>query len=177
MKNKIIKLKKVYSFNKTYFFKNLETRKDPTALYHKINTKFKTVLRTIYDYSSKNKLIWFVGIEIPKKYKFKHIFLPKSIYIKGLISNKKYVSLITHKIKKTYTLNLAKPDLVLIYCLNKTSILLLKELNKCNIPVIVLDSRGLKINHISYIRINQNLKKFNSFLSFIIHSVLKKSNK
>ena len=176
MKTKIIKFQKIYSFNRTYFFKNFKKQNRPATVYHKINTKFKTAIKNIYDYNYKNKLIWFIGIEMPVKYKTKHVFLPKSVYIKGLISNTKYISLIINKIKKTYTLNLTKPDLVVIFSLNETSILLLKELSKCNIPVIVLGSQVLKLKYTPFIYINQNVKKLHSFFSFIIHSILKKKN-
>ena len=173
MKTKNLKIKKIYSFNKIYFLKNNINKNNYKNNLYLINSKLKTIIKTIHTYNSNNKQIWFLGFLSPKTYKTKHVFLSRYNYIKGLISNKKFVRLIINNNKKINTINLTKPNLVIIYCLNENTIPLLKELNKYNIPVIVVGSTILNYNCTTYISINQNLKELHSLFSFIVHAVLK----
>ena len=174
MKTKSIKLKNFYSFSKIYFLKNKKKTTKSIGNFTQIHSKLKFVIKKIYFYNKYGKVIWFLGFSSPKNYKTRHIFLPKSVYIQGLISNNKFLNLIVSKVKKTYTLTLSKPDLLVIYGLDKNSALLVKEFNKSNIPVIVIGSTFSRFKCSILITINLNLKELHSFFSFIIHSVLKK---
>ena len=128
---KIKKFKKKKSFNKVYFLKN--------NLCH-IDYKLKQVLKIISSFNCKKKKIWFLGFSSPKNYKTKHIFLSRCSYIKGLVSNEKFVKLNIDNNKSRYKINYIKPSLIVIYCLNQKSLLLLREFNKLNIPVLVIGS-------------------------------------
>merc|ERR1712113_1060931 len=132
------------SFNRIYFLKN--------NLCH-INYKFKQVLKIISNFNYRKKKIWFLGFSSPKNYKTKHMFLSKCSYIKGLASNEKFVKLNIDNNNSKYKINYIKPSLVVIYCLNQKSLLLLREFNRLNIPVLVIGSTLLNFKCTFYIPI------------------------
>ena len=161
-----IKRKNIYSFCKVYFLKNnLKI----------IDYRFKQILKIIYDFNYKKKYIWFLGFIVPKKYKGRHLFISKYNYIKGLISNEKFIRLTLNN--KKSNINLIKPSLVVVFCLTKNDLPLLEEFNKLNIPVLIIGSIISKFKCTLYVSVSDNLNELRSFFSFLIFTILKFSTK
>lgn len=135
---------------KNSLFKNLE----------RIEIQLKKSIQIINNYHINNKKIFFVGVpyNIQKKYakaskKTNHLFIPKCMWLNGLLSNK--VSIFKHiqkRINKNVNNNLKtlflvkqKPSLIIL--LNeKSELIALKEAIKFRVPVIAVVNEKLSVN-------------------------------
>jgi ribosomal protein S2 len=186
---KLLKLNLIKSkiLKKNHYLKNI-TLED-------IEFRLKKILNLIYLYHSSNKKILFVGnpLKINTELKIilsrtKHIFIPKSAWITGIITNQNSYLKSLFK-KKTNTLNVIserilqlkkKSDLIVIMD-QELDFQALEEGYKTNIPVICLNS-DLNIfnNKISYkvpgnFIISKNKLKNNLFYSILL-STFKKAH-
>jgi ribosomal protein S2 len=151
----------------------------------------KKALLIIFQYHLNNKKILFVGInkKIQNSHKkslkkTKHLFLPDSYWIKGLLTNKvtvfkyikKRVNLFTSNKVKNYFFLKNKPNLIVLFDA-KIQASIIKEAVKLKIPVIALNSEIQHDNGISYqLPVNcsgTNTKK-NSFFLSLLNSMFKK---
>lgn len=188
---KLVKLQliksKIYKQNSflldNSLFKNLE----------RTEIQLKKSIQIINNYHINNQKIFFVGVpyNIQKKYtkaskKTNHLFIPKSMWLNGLLSNK--ISIFKHiqqRINKNVNNNLKKLFLIkqkpgLIILLNKKSELIaLKEAIKFRVPVISVVSEKSAINcdvsyniycKASHLSCNAVLKLF----YFLLNSLFKK---
>ena len=183
--NKILKLILI----KSHFNKKNILKKD--NLKH-----IKPALRIIHKCHINNKKILFVGMPFSYSYKIKnsnHMYIPESIWVKGILTNSKQVSEYLRKKKhrkiknkkiqiknSKFLLNLTKkPDLIVI--LNKsTDTEALNEGYLTRIPVVTLSPKSLPIKDFkSSYKIPTNLlteSNQNIFIPFIV-SILKKNTK
>lgn len=151
----------------------------------------KKAIFIIFQFSIKNKKILFVGVDkkIQKKYKniskqTKHLFLPESYWIKGLLTNRvtvfKYIRNNQHNFTptkiKNYFLLKKKPNLIVLFSeQNQTS--MIKEAIKLKIPVIVLNTKKINLEGILYpIHINSSTlnQKNNNLIDIILNSIFRK---
>lgn len=157
------------------------------------NLKYiKPALQIIHKCHVNNKKILFVGM--PKYYSYKiktskHVFVPDSVWVKGILTNNKQIANYFNKksqnkknnIKKLkFLFNLTqKPDLIVILNKNKTP-KMLEEGYLARIPVITLNNDILPIRDFksSYKTPENILNEANKnfFIPFII-SILKKKKK
>lgn len=148
----------------------------------------KKILLIIFQYHLNNKKILFVGISkaIQNNYKnklkkTKHLFLPNSYWIKGLLTNKitvfkyikKRVNLFTSDKIKNYFLFKNKPDLIVLFDV-KIQADLLKEAAKLKIPVITLNFDIKNNKEVSYQLPVNNFRNDNNFLLSLLNSIFKK---
>lgn len=188
MKLKNIKIKK-YKLLKLYLAKHQIYKKfsfssifDPFL--NQIELNFKRALFIIYYYHIWNKTILFVGLPHPTNKKIlsvfitsKHIFIPKSIWINGLIGNKKSIS--KNSKFSLYFKRFLKcqndPHLIVLFN-PSNSINLNAESAKLNIPLISFGISDKISSNITYLIYgNFFSKKFKQFYQFLIYSILKKA--
>jgi len=147
-----------------------------------IEFSFKQALNIIYKYHINNKKILFIGFPYLKSKMFnskilKHDFIPKNIWINGLISNKKVIlnnkdSLKTKKLKN-YINFLKKPKLVVFFNPTIKELNILKELYNIDAPIIIF---GNSIdNNKNLFNVNGNFikKSTKKFCQFLISIILK----
>jgi len=157
----------------------------------RLQIRLKKVLRVIYQYHYKHQTILFVGLPTVKHKKIyqilklsKHYFIPKNIWINGLIRNKgsifKYLKLNCVRKEELKSLLTIKkiPDLVVIFDSSENSGSL-TEFHKSNIPVINFGKISpIEKNKLSYNMENEFIsKKLAKFYLFLIYSILKKPKK
>jgi ribosomal protein S2 len=146
-----------------------------------IKTRIKKILHIVYKYHMLNKKILFLGTPIENHFyieKFlkqaKHIAIPESIWVNGLITNKK--SCFKYLVKKqTYSKNNASKlllklnepiDLILVVN-NIENKSLLHEIFNSQIPIIYLnDTLGIELKSKKIV--------FNFFFS-VIKTIIKKT--
>lgn len=185
---KLLKLKLIKSkiFKKDHLIKNL--------IIEDIESRLKKALKIIYLYHINNKKIIFVGNplninkEIIKLLKnTNHIFIPKSAWIAGIITNsnpsfkfllKKSINL--NKISQRVLQLKKKSDLVVIMD-KKLDLIALEEGYSSKLPIITLNSDLNPFDHKSSYKVPGNFilpkNKFkNNFFYSILTSTLKKSN-
>lgn len=190
LKNKLLKLKLI----ETKIYKNNHNNNDWKI--SDIVTRLKTSLNIVYKYHTNNKRILFIGDykklnnNFKKLFKnSKHILLPKSVWMNGLLTNQKscfkYLRknhyLINKKFSKTLFQFSKKIDLiVLLDSYYKTNIL--NEGYIADIPIISLGSSTTYVDlKASYI-IPGNFKFSKKIIRdhvfyLILSSLLKKANK
>lgn len=182
-KHKLIKLELIKSkISQNNIFSN---RLEDVEVY------LKKALSIIFQYHLNNKKILFVGISKPIQNKHKktlrktkHLFLPESYWIKGLLTNKvtvfkyikKRVNLFTSNKVKNYFLLKNKPNLIVLFNA-ETQIAVLKEAVKLKIPVIALTCDMPYNRNISYqlpVRYLRTNIKNSNFFSSLLNSMFKK---
>lgn len=160
--------------------------------------QFKKAINIIYKYHLNQKKIFFVGIPLNFQKQFskilkktKHLSIPESIWINGILSNNKAISqsfklkslkhikkpnIKVKKIKPLFYIN-KKPDLIVLInpILEKNVI---EEANKLKIPIIALNSNLFNNFLISY-KISgyfklSNTKTFKN-ICIILDLILKKT--
>lgn len=189
MKLKNIRIKK-YKLLRLYLAKYEVYKKGQSSLLYisdklldRLELSFKKVLFLIHQYHICNKRILFVGLPystnrvfVEVLLKSKHIFIPKSVWLKGLLGNRDSIS----KESKTflYFKNFLKiknnPHLIVLFNELSSSNLLL-ESSKLNIPMVFFGDGGKGLENIPYLIEGTFLrKKIKSFYQFLIYSILKK---
>lgn len=159
----------------------------------RIEIQLKKSIQIINNYHINNQKIFFVGVpyNIQKKYtkalkKTNHLFIPKSMWLNGLLSNK--ISIFKHiqqQINKNINSNLKQLFLIkqkpsLIVLLNeKSEFIALKEAIKFRVPVIAVVNEKFYLNsNISYnIYCKARSLSFKSLLKlfyFLLNSLFKK---
>ena len=148
-------------------------------LINDVEARLKKALKLIYIYHINNKKIIFIGnpLNINKKLikllrTTKHMFVPKSTWISGLITNKK-------SIKKV--LKLKKIDLVVIID-KKNEIIALEESYSFKLPIITLNCDLNPFDSKSSYKIPGNLVRLkdklrNNFFYLLLLSTLRKAEK
>lgn len=160
----------------------------PVQNFNIAESYLKKAMSIIYNFHIKNKKILFVGVDkkIQNKYKntTKHLFLPESYWIKGLLTNRvtvfKYIRNNQHNFTptkiKNYFLLKKKPNLIVLFSeQNQTS--MIKEAIKLKIPVIVLNTKKINLEGILYpIHINSSTlnQKNNNLIDIILNSIFRK---
>lgn len=185
---KLLKLKLIKSkiLKKYHFEKNL--------IIESIESRLKKALQIIYLYHINNKKILFVGnplninkeiIKILKN--TNHIFIPKSAWIAGIITNTKSSFKFLFKKNNNLTkisqqvLKLKKKSNLVVIMNNKLDNIALEESYSSNIPVISLNSDLNPFDTKSSYKIpgdfifSKNKLKNNFFYSILL-ATLKKSN-
>jgi ribosomal protein S2 len=186
--SKLLKLKLIKSkiLKKDHIIKNLTVES--------IESRLKKALKIIYSYHINNKKILFVGnsLNINKEIvkllqNTNHIFIPKSAWIAGIITNtnpsfkfllKKSVDLT--KISQRVLQLKKKSDLVVIMDQN-LDLIALEESYSSKLPVITLNSNLNPFDNKSSYKVPGNFifsknKLKNNFFYSILLSTLKKSN-
>lgn len=155
---KLVKLQliksKIYKQNSyllsNSFFKTLK----------RIEIQLKKSIQIVNNYHINNKKIFFVGVpyNVQKKYtktlkRTNHLFIPKSMWLNGLLSNK--ISIFKHiqqRINKNVNNNLKilflikqKPSLIILLS-KKSELNALKEAIKFRVPVVVVVNEKPCIN-------------------------------
>lgn len=173
-KNKLIKLKLI----KTKIYNSNENIKIDHVI-----SRLKKGLHLIYKYHISNKKILFIGapININSYFKFKitrHIFLPKSVWVNGILNTQNLSDNFLSKDETSFNLK-KKVDLIVI--LNSSfKENILKESYLENTPTIVLNN-SLTINDFkSSYKIPGNFKFTNNkikdnFFYTILNALFKKS--
>jgi ribosomal protein S2 len=188
--NKLIKLKLIQTktYIKKQYINNLKLED--------IQYRLKKIFYIIYKYHVYNKKILFIGTPFDINYQISnllkttnHIFVPNSIWIKGILSNKKLC--FKHLLKDEKNSKNKISELLLKLKKNVDLIVILKELNNedilnegyvARIPVIVLNNNfNAILNKPSYKvpgNFNFIAKKIrdNLFYSMLV-SVIKKADK
>lgn len=157
----------------------------------------KTALKIIFEYHNKNKKILFVGTpfkntkQVNQLFKTtQHTVIPESVWVNGVLTNKKYCLkyLMHNKASKTkffskFLLTLReKHDLIVILNL-ESNLDSLNELYKTQLPIIsftdnTLNKNNDKISHKIVGNFNFTSKKrCNSFFFIILKATLKKLEK
>jgi len=143
----------------------------------------KKALFIIYQYHIYNKRILFIGMphSTDKKFldvlfKSYHIFVPRSVWQRGLLGNKEFLS------KKSLNFSYLKdflnikdnPHLVIIFNEEKLSNII-PECKKLYIPVIYFGSLTQELEGLTYL-VEGNFvnRKIKNFFQFLIYSILKK---
>lgn len=177
MKIRLVKLKKKNNLTKIYLSKNQGLQKSNFYTNEEIELSLKNAMKTIYSFHYSLKKIWFIGFSTANISTSNHLFLPKKFWTKGLIGNRKFVNVGTEK-KKHILFGFKKPELLVIYNLDKKTLSILKEFYKLDTPIIILGSEFNsipKFSYINFVPISDYLGNLNSFCSFLISSILKKS--
>ena len=163
----------------------------PVQNFNIAESYLKKAMSIIYHFHIKNKKILFVGVDkkIQNKYKniTKHLFLPESYWIEGLLTNRitvfKYIKNHQHNFTSTkiknYFLLKKKPNLIVLFTeQNQTSII--KEATKLKIPVIVLNTKHSNLDGILYpVHVNSSTlnKKNTNLIISILNSIFRKKKK
>ena len=177
MKIRPVKLKKKNNLTKIYLSKNQGLQKSNFYTNEEIELSLKNAMKTIYSFHYSSKKIWFIGFSAANTATNSHLFLPKTVWTKGLIGNRKFVNVGAEK-KKHILFGSKKPELLVIYNLDKKTLSILKEFYKLDTPIIILGSEFNtvpKFSYINFVPISDYLGNLNSFCSFLISSILKKS--
>lgn len=187
MKIKKINIKK-YKLLRLYLTKYEVYKKDffnlSSESLDKLELSFKKVLYIIHQYHVFNKRILFIGfpyssnkILVTTLLKSNHLFIPKSVWFKGLIGNNKSISV---KFKnliyfKNYLKIKRNPHLIVVFNESKALDIVL-EASWLNIPIIVFgDIYDQYFSNIIYLLWGNFIKKkIQSFYQFLIYSILKK---
>ena len=177
MKIKTFKIKKL-NLTKLYLlkykiYKNFSTTDFPILNFLKyIEFTLKQSLILISNYHLKKKKILFLGFTYPyRKHKqnvFKnsnHTFLPKSLWLNGMVKNNLLLNNISYK---------KKPDLIVFFDRKDTDYFILKELDNLNIPIIIFGESVCSKNN-RYYNILGNLEKIElkKLFQFLVYSVIK----
>lgn len=192
-KSKLIKFQlikfKTYKQKKGALNKNVQNKN-----FEHLELHLKKALQLIYSYHLNNKKIIFIGVPFKLKTKFfimlkktKHLFVPESTWIKGVLSNKisifKYLNQqINSNIKNTDT-NLKflftiqeKPDLIVLLNQEIESHAF-QEAIKLKIPTVAIIT-GLKLNKNVLYPIHGNFeflnKKFDNIYFLLLKSIFNK---
>jgi ribosomal protein S2 len=184
-KNKLLKLKLIQTkiYNKKQYLNNIKLED--------IEYRLKKIFYIIYKYHIFNKRILFVGapLNITSQIKdTKHVLIPKSVWMRGAISNKKSCFKHLSKNKKMFSnknsellFQLQKSmDLIVIFNESDNKDVL-NEGYKSRIPIILLNSNlDIQDNKPSY-KVPGNFqftnkKTRNNFFYSILISTLKKGN-
>lgn len=164
--------KEVFSFTNTKFLDDLELN-------------FKKALFIIYQYHIWNKKILFVGVPYSNNSKFlkvlirsNHSFIPKSIWLNGLIGNKNSISKQSRVSShfKNFLKIQTNPHLIVLFN-GSDSINLISEVVKLDIPIILFGGNSLQkdiLNVLYFVKGNFLKKKFKLFFQFLLYSILKK---
>ena len=193
LKSKLIKLELI----KSKIFQNYSDKFNFKNNFDQLEVYLKKALMIIFQYHLNNKKILFIGIpekarnkHRQKLKKTKHLFLPESYWIKGLLTNKvtifKYIknrinastlSVIKTKQVKNYFLLKKKPNLIVLFN-SKFQSPIMKEAIKLKIPVIALNPK-MRSDRGTLYKIPGNYdcvdKKNNNFFLLLLNSVLKKN--
>lgn len=186
-KNKLIKLKLIET---KFFGKNFKTSSKLVDIIFRL----KKCLHLIYNYHVNNKQILFIGLPIEYIKQFKqigiknHIYLPDSIWLNGIITNKRACFMYLHKNKKLIDKNFSK----LLYQLDNQIDLIvvldsqfkkniINESYIANIPLICFDSllevSNFKVEYKIFGDFKFSKKKIRSdVFSLILLSTVKKAN-
>lgn len=178
-KYKLIK----YYLTKYQAYKKIKIFSTYKRFLDQIELNFKKALFIIYNYHIWNRRILFVGLPYSKNKKFlnilirsKHIFIPKSIWLNGLIGNKKSISKklsLTYHLKRFLNIRTNPHLIVLFNCSDSDNLVL--EASKLEIPIIYFGDTSKKISEGSYLINGYFLKKpFKNFYQFLIYTILKK---
>lgn len=192
-KSKLIKFQlikfKTYKQNKGVSDKNIQKFN-----FEYIELHLKKALQLIYSYHLNNKKIFFIGVPFKLKKKFfimlkktKHLFVPESTWIKGVLSNKISIfQYLNKQIKsniKTTDTNLKflltiqeKPDLIVL--LNQEiEPHVFQESIKLKIPIVAITT-SLKSNKKIFYPIHGNFeflnKKFDNIFFLLLKSIINK---
>lgn len=195
-----MKIEKIFNFKNRllellllkFYFQNSVTTKINTT--ETIVARLKKILHIVYKYHILNKKILFINASTKNHFYIekiikhtKHITIPESVWINGLVTNKKSCLkyLIKNQIYSKNTLNellltINEPfDLVLIInnIKNKS---LIKEILNSQIPVIYLNTfsnNPRNFNHLNYtLNIELKPKKtISNFFFLILKTIFKKT--
>lgn len=191
------KLLKLQLIKAKVYKKNNQLDKFNNNSIEQVEIFLKKALHVIYHYHLNNKKIFFVGVPstIEKKFlntlkKTNHLFLPESIWVNGILSNKasiyqylrlkqlKTIKNLSHKNKDLKLLFLIKkkPDLVVI--LNqKMEKAAINESYKLRIPTITLNLDSVYQDKSLY-KVPGNFKflnkKTNNVFFLLLNSIFKK---
>jgi ribosomal protein S2 len=155
----------------------------PETVLDELEFSFKKVLLIIYKYHIYNKKILFVGFPYSTNKKLlsvmlksNHIFIPRGIWVKGMLSNKSSI------LKKYKNYSYYKDFLQL-----KTNPHLIVFFNDTNSDNLLLESCKLHIPLISFGKVNKRFqdvfyevkgrfftRKSKNFYQFLIYSILKR---
>jgi len=177
MKIRTVKLSKKNNLAKIYLSKNQGLQRSNFYTNEEIELSLKNAMKTIYSFHHSSKKIWFIGFSVANISTSNHLFLPKNVWVKGLIGNRKFVNVDAEK-KKHISFGLKKPELLVIFNLDKKTLSILKEFYKLDTPIIILGSEFIsvpKFSYINFVPICDYLGNLNFFCSFLISSILKKS--
>lgn len=188
MKLITVKLKKKYSLVKLYLLKYNSYLNSVNVLDNQVELYLKHALKTIYSFHYARKKIWFLGfpsslsaetLRLTKE--SNHLFLPKSIWVKGLVGNKKFVrnAFISSKFS-TAKVVFKQPDLLVIFNLDLKTAEIAKEFRRLDIPVIAFGSPTnlwFRYGYFNFIPIRNTEKTLYTFCYFLVYSLLKKRKK
>ena len=183
MKITNVKTKK-YKLLHLYLLKDSSYRVIPKStpmadIIENLELNFKNSLTLIYKYHIENKKILFLGLPDFKQTKLltviklsKHYFIPNTLWLNGLLINKRSVLNYIKSKNLVYFLNInTKPDLIVLFN-PKNPKNILSEAKKLNIPVVlfgdILKEKG------DYNSINSNKSNyFLNFYQFLLYLILK----
>lgn len=187
MKLKQIRIKK-YKLLRFYLAKYEAYIKDCSSfvasdkILDRLELSFKKALFIIYQYHIYNKLILFVGVPYSSDKRFlkvlkssNHVFLPKSIWKKGLIGNK--VSLVKKSKDFFFLKRIAdlkdNPHLIVLFNEDKSNNLILEASRLC-IPIVCFGDIEDDFEGKLYLVKGRFIKnKMKNFFQFLIYSILK----
>jgi len=151
-----------------------------------LEVSLKKVLFIIYQYHYWNKKILFVGVPYSTNRKFvnllsesNHTFLPKSVWFKGLLGNKGFISkdfknLLHYKNFLDMDIN---PHLIVLF--NEENLEnLVPEVSKLNIPIIYFGRTVKGVERVTYFVEGRFFtKNMKDFYQFLIYSIVKQKTK
>jgi len=189
MKLKKIRIKK-YKLMRLYLIKYEAYIKDSSFMFvsdsilDRLEIGFKKALFIIYQYHVFNKKILFIGLPYSRNQKIlrvflnsNHIFMPRSVWQPGFISNKDLGSKNSKKkgdFQKKLELK-ENPSLVVIFNEDQLSNIV-SEILKLSIPIIYFGNSIKGFEGISYfIKGNFVKKKMKNFFQFLMYSILKQA--
>ena len=146
-------------FLKHQMYKKKSYKYIRSAFVDNITIELKQALKIIYLYHTQKKSITFIGLPYNKTIhnKLNHSFISKNVYKKRNLIN---------------DLLLIKPDLIVFNGSIENDTILLKKLEKLNIPLILFGDFP-KINNKTYsIQVSLKTNRIKAFCFFLIFSVL-----
>jgi len=188
MKLSLVKSKEKYSLIRLYLLKYQSHSNRLKAKIGLVESCLKHALKIIYCFHYSRKKIWFIGlphVTSPEMLRItknsNHVFLPKSVWPKGLIGNKKFVVNSFNHSKRTGSKSIFKqPDLLVVFGIDKKTSEALREFRKVDIPVVVFGSSigpWLQFNYFSFVPIKDFENKLDTFCFLLVYSLLKKTKK
>jgi len=99
MKIRTVKLSKKNNLAKIYLSKNQGLQRSNFYTNEEIELSLKNAMKTIYSFHHSSKKIWFIGFSVANISTSNHLFLPKNVWVKGLIGNRKFVNVDAEKKK------------------------------------------------------------------------------
>lgn len=185
-----MKLKKIniknYNLIKTFLLNYQKINKELlintislSSLIEYAEFSLKQSLILISNYHLNNKKILFLGFnwknkELSNLKYSKHVFLPKSLWSKGILGRKNK-ELKSNRFFSQLFLS-KKPDLIVFFgFINENDLLILTEIKNLNIPVIVIGNIKILENDRYFNKIlgSFNTIQIKNFYKFLVYSIIK----